>query len=216
MSSSEGTILLTGPNGGIGIGFVTQLLKSPYALTHEAIYAVRDPSKANDLKAALEHAPKGHKYLLLAVDFSSLSSIRSFAADVNARVAAGSIAPISALIHNAGVQDTGLESFTNDGFERTFAVNYLAIFLATMLLLQSIDKHHGRIIYIGSTASDLHWSVNDAYFNSDKKIGELQKRDIVTTPEKMAKGIEEHPDGDVMRTGQRRYSLSKILLEMWM
>ncbi|PVH75801.1 NAD(P)-binding protein, partial [Cadophora sp. DSE1049] len=211
MASPQGSILITGPNGGIGIGFVSQFLKSPYALTHSAIYAVRDPAKAVDLKTALERAPKHHKYLVLPIDLTSQASIRSFAADVNHHVASGTVPPISALILNAGVQDTGREYFTSDGFERTFYVNYLANFLLTLLLLQSMDKEHGRVIYTGSTATDIWWSVNNAYFSNEE-----QKKSIVTGCEKMAKGVEEHPDGNVVKTGQRRYALSKILMEAWM
>ncbi|KAG4438156.1 hypothetical protein IFR05_006367 [Cadophora sp. M221] len=211
MASEKGSILVTGPNGGIGIGFVTQFLQSPYAVTHSAIYAVRDPAKATDLKAALKKAPKGHKYVLLPIDLTSQESIRAFAAEVNSRIASGAISHISALILNAGVQDTAKEYFTNDGFERTFFVNYLANFLLTILVLQSMDKGHGRIIYTGSTATDIWWSVNSAFFSSEE-----QKKSIVTSPEKMGKGIEEFPDGDVGNTGQRRYALSKILMEAWM
>ncbi|MAD83246.1 MAG: hypothetical protein CL912_09785 [Deltaproteobacteria bacterium] len=211
MNSPAGSILITGPNGGIGIGFVSQFLKSPYALTHSAIYAVRDPAKATDLKAALTKAPEGHKYVLLPIDLTSQSSIRSFATDVNTRVSSGSVLPISALILNAGVQDTAREYFTDDGFERTFFVNYLANFLLTLLLLQSMDKQHGRVIYTSSTATDIWWSVNNAYFSNEE-----QKKSIVTDCEKIAKGIEEYPDGNAVKTGQRRYALSKILMEAWM
>ncbi|KAH6698127.1 hypothetical protein BKA61DRAFT_246555 [Leptodontidium sp. MPI-SDFR-AT-0119] len=211
MASPKGSILLTGSNGGIGIGFVIKFLQSPYAVTHSAIYAVRDPAKATDLKTALEKAPKAHKYVLLPVDLTSQESIRSFAAEVNSRIASGAISPISALILNAGVQDTAKEYFTNDGFERTFFVNYLANFLLTILILQSMDKEHGRIIYTGSTGTDIWWSVNGANFSNEE-----QKKNIVTSPEKMAKGIEEFPDGNVGKTGHRRYALSKILMEAWM
>jgi len=206
----SGTILLTGPNGGIGVGFVTQLLKSPYAITHSAIYAVRDPEKALALKAALKNAPKGHKYLILPVDFESLASTRAFAADVNSRVKSGSLPPIQALILNAGVQDLVIEKFTKDGMERTFQINYLANFQLTLLLLKSMDKQHGRIIYISSTAADPNWGSNGRNYTED------QKRTIVTSVENMSRGVEEFPDGSVFRTGQRRYALSKLLLGGWM
>lgn len=211
MASPKGSILITGPNGGIGVGFVSQFLKSPYALTHSAIYAVRDPAKATDLKAALTKAPKDHKYLLLPIDLTSQSSIRSFASDINSRISSGSIPPISALILNAGVQDTAREYFTADGFERTFFVNYLSNFLLTLLLLQSMDKQHGRVIYTGSTSTDIWWSVNNANFSNEE-----QKKTLMTSCENMARGVEEFPDGDVTKTGGRRYALSKILMEAWM
>ncbi|KAK0108672.1 hypothetical protein ONS95_003464 [Cadophora gregata] len=212
MSSQEGSILITGPNGGIGFGFISQFLKSPYAHTHSAIYAVRDPAKATDLKTALLKAPKSHNYILLAIDLTSQSSIHSFAKDINSRISSGSIPPISALILNAGVQDTAREHFTADGFERTFFVNYLANFLLTLLLLESMDKGHGRVIYVGSTSSDVRWWVNNGNFSREE-----QRAGIVTTScENMAKGIEDFPDGDVLKTGQRRYALSKILMGAWM
>ncbi|KAL2060362.1 hypothetical protein VTL71DRAFT_9757 [Oculimacula yallundae] len=212
MSSSKGSILLTGPNGGIGIGFIVNFLKSPYALTHSAIYAVRDPAKATALKRTLETAPKEHKYLILAVDLTSQTSIRSFATDVNSRISSGFLAPITALMLNAGVQDISREYYTDDGFERTFFVNYLANFLLTLLLLGSMDKECGRIIYTGSTAADTSWKINDGYYSKEEQKDAITKCSV----DMMAKGQEKFPDGNVEKTGQRRYALSKILLEVWM
>lgn len=208
-----GTILLTGPNGGIGVGFVTQLLKSPYATPREAIYAVRDPTKALPLKAALKSAPKDHKYLILPVDLASLSSTRAFASDVNTRIASGSLPPIQALILNAGVQDAVKEYFTHDGMERTFQVNYLSIFLLKLLVLQSMDKQHGRIIYIGTTFADPDWGLNSKAYTSED-----QKKTIITSVDNMSKGIEEFPDlkEDVEKRDLRRYALTKLLLGAWM
>lgn len=211
MTAKEGSILLTGCNGGIGVGFVTQLLKSPYATTHSAIYAVRDPETASALKQALLTAPKDHEYVILPVDLCSQSSIRTYATDVNTRVSTRAIPPISAMILNAGVEDMAIEHFTDDGFERTFAVNYLANFLLILLTLQSIDKQHGRIIFLSTAIADVNWHGAKYSFSCDE-----QKRDIFTTPEKMSKGIEEHPDGNMRMTGQRRYVLSKLLMMMWM
>jgi NAD(P)-dependent dehydrogenase (short-subunit alcohol dehydrogenase family) len=210
MASSGGTILITGPNGGLGIGFVNQLLKSPYATTHTSIYAVRDPSQANALKAVLKNAPQTHKHLILPIDLCSLDSIRDFAKDVNARIAAGSLPPIQALVLAAGSKDTSSQNFTKDRFERTFAVNYLANFLLTLLLLQSVDKAKGRVVYLGSTAAFINWGPNPNNFSED------QKKTILTTAENIARGIEEHPDMDLVKTGERRYSLSKLLMIEWM
>jgi NAD(P)-dependent dehydrogenase (short-subunit alcohol dehydrogenase family) len=211
MSITPGTILATGTNGGIGIGFVAQLLKSPYAVTHETVYAVRDPEKAVALKAVLKTAPKDHKHLILPVDLASLDSIRAFAADINTRVKAGSLPPIQALVLNAGVKDCSKEHFTGDGYERTFAVNYLANFLLTLLLLESMDKQRGRIVYTGSVAAFITGGPNPSPFTSEQ-----QQKAFITTTEKTAKGIEVFPDGNMDKTGGRRYALSKLLLIQWM
>ena len=74
----------------------------------------------------------------------------SFKPIIQARVSAGEIPPIRALILNAGFQDFGKQSWTDDGLDTTFAANYLGHWLLTLLLLTSIDKEAGRIIVIGS------------------------------------------------------------------
>ncbi|TVY51962.1 Protochlorophyllide reductase A-like protein [Lachnellula cervina] len=213
MSDSSGTVLVTGPNGGIGLGFVSQLLQSPFATTHETIYAVRNPEKAIALQTILKTAPKDHKHLVLPLDLTSLDNIRRFAADVNKRVAAGSLRPIQALVLNAGVKDCMGDNFTKDGYEHTFAVNYLANFLLSLLLLESMDKQCGRIVYVGSTAAFITGGPNPEIF-----VSEQQRKTFITTTENMAKGIEEFPDpkGDLYGIGDRRYALSKLLLAMWM
>lgn len=39
---------------------------------------------------------------------------------------------------------------TDDGFDMTWQVNFLANMLLSLLLLQSMDKEHGRILIVGS------------------------------------------------------------------
>ena len=150
----RGSILLTGANGGIGGGIASEILKSSYGITHQTLYVVRDPAKAEQLKDILKKAPKDHQHELLPLDFASLNSVRAFAADINKRVANGSLPPLQAVILNAGVQDVTSKHFTSDGMERTFEVNYLANFLLVLLLLGSMDKQHGRIAFVGSTGDE--------------------------------------------------------------
>ena len=210
MSTSTGTILLTGANGGIGGGIVSELIKSSYGTTHETLYVVRDPAKADWLKNTLKRAPKDHKHEILPLELSSLESIRSFAADINRRVANGSLPPLQAVILNAGLQHVTTKHYTKDGLEMTFGVNYLANFLLTLLLLQSMDKKHGRIVFTGSTSTRLEWAPNANMSTPE------QREALITSTENMAKGIEEHPDGIAMNTGMRSYALSKLLMMEFM
>ena len=46
------------------------------------------------------------------------------------------------------------QTFTNDGFESHFAINYLANFLLALLLLPSMDKEKGRIVFASSWTHD--------------------------------------------------------------
>ena len=50
--------------------------------------------------------------------------------------------------------DFGKQSWTDDGFDVTFAANYLGHWLLTLLLLESMNKEAGRIIVIGSQSHE--------------------------------------------------------------
>lgn len=41
-----------------------------------------------------------------------------------------------------------------DGFEMTWQVNFLANFALSLLLLQRMDEHEGRILIVGSWAHE--------------------------------------------------------------
>lgn len=78
----------------------------------------------------------------------------AYPVSAQSRVAARELPPIRVLILNAGSQDFGQQTWTGDGFDTTFASNYLGHWLLTLLLLQSIDKENGRIIVIGSQSHE--------------------------------------------------------------
>jgi retinol dehydrogenase-12 len=81
-------------------------------------------------------------------DLASLHEVRSAATDVLARCPR-----IDVLFNNAGVVKLQRE-VTVDGFEATFAVNHLAYFLFTGLLIDRLRVTDGARIV--STASDAH------------------------------------------------------------
>jgi NAD(P)-dependent dehydrogenase (short-subunit alcohol dehydrogenase family) len=145
-------LLLTGGNGGLASAFVAQFLKSPYAAACHCVYTVRDPAKALSLYSALKHAPKEHNYEVGALDLTALENVRTFAANINKRVADGDLPLIKALVLHASIQIYGPSKFTSDGIESTLAVNYLANFLLVLLLLKSMDPEHGRIVHISSNS----------------------------------------------------------------
>lgn len=106
MSSSQGTILITGANGGLGSAIVTNILgKTQLASNYTGVYTVRSAATATRLQQVLKSAPEGHRHHVVDLDLSSLSSVRTMATGINRRVAAGDLPPIRALILNAGYQD---------------------------------------------------------------------------------------------------------------
>lgn len=150
----KGSIIITGSNGGLGSATVDQIVHQPQlAKDYYGIYTVRKVETADAVKRVLSQAAAAkaqHQHELLPLDLASLASTRRAAESINERVASGALPPIRALILNAGYQEQRTQAFTRDGFDMSFQANFLSHFLLTLLLLQSMDKEHGRIVVIGS------------------------------------------------------------------
>lgn len=145
----ESTILLTGANGGLGTAIVESIMDSPDLWpTQHCIFVARKAETAYTLKDILRGALKRFQREIVSIDLSRLSSVRQAAKDINRRVAAGEIPPIRALLISAGFQEMTTQDFTEDGYDMTFQVNYLAQFLLVILLLESMDKEQGRIVIV--------------------------------------------------------------------
>ena len=153
MEKSQGTLIITGAAGGIGRA-TAELYADEYSAQYTGIFTVRnteDPSAQKLRQTLLEaHNPT----TILPLELTNLSDVRSFAEQINARVSAGSIPPITALVLNAGYMSKGSQRLTPDGYETTFQVNYLSNFLLVLLLLQSMHPRHARIVYITSWTHD--------------------------------------------------------------
>lgn len=156
MAASKGTIVLTGANGSLGSAIVSKIVSTPEFAAHHGIYTARDAAAVPALTHALHTtgASHSHSHDILSLDLADLKSVRDIAATINARVTAADIPPIRALILNAGWQEFNTQTWTKDGFDMTFMVNYLSHWLLTMMLLQSMDRESGRIVVIGSLAHE--------------------------------------------------------------
>ncbi|KAH7492769.1 hypothetical protein FOMA001_g972 [Fusarium oxysporum f. sp. matthiolae] len=213
MPSSQGTILITGTNGGLGSAIVTNILGKPeLASNYTGVYTVRRAAAATRLQQVLKSAPEAHRHDVVDLDLSSLASVRMMATGINRRVAAGDLPPIRALILNAGYQDHEEINMSDDGYEMTWQVNFLANQLLTLLLLQSMDKENGRILLIGSWSHD----INDDRNNTNIKCY-MGYDSLFPGPEELAKGRWSRPDsGGGWLTGYRRYGASKLCAVMLM
>ena len=104
----------------------------------------RNPEKLAAVKQELDqHAKQGTTIHTYTSDFSSLVDIRKLADKVKADHAS-----IDVLINNAGIFSNERQ-VSKDGIELTWAVNALAPFLLTSLLL---DRVKDRIVNVGSMA----------------------------------------------------------------
>ena len=145
------TVLLTGANSGIGFETARALL-SAHA---EVIMAVRDRAKGETAAKALQETNPDIQIHILALNLSSLASVRQAAEQFLARWT-----KLDLLINNAGIMATPL-GYTVDGFEQQFATNYLGHYLLTCLLLPALQKAApARIVSLTSRAhqlSDIHF-----------------------------------------------------------
>lgn len=211
----KGSVLLTGANGGLGSAFVANFLSSSQAKEYRALFTVRNPATARDLQAVLGKAPNDSKYEVLSLDLGSLENVRTLAGDINERVANGTLEPIRALVLNAAFQDASSEALkpqilTKEGYEMAFGANYLANFVLVLDLLQSMDKEHGRIVFVASWTHDAFDPQNGIppIYNGE------EFKTMFTSAEALSKGVE-YKD-DAWAAGMRRYGASKLLGVMFM
>lgn len=215
MANLKGSVLITGANGGLGSAFVAGFSKSSYGSQYRGLYTVRNPATANELNAVLSKGPASHQSEVLALGLSSLESIRGLATDINDRVSSGTLEPIRALILNAAFQECNNETlkpktFTKDGFEMNFGVNYLANFLFVLMIIQSMDKENGRIITVSSWTHDTYDSKNDGTGH----FKEEEYKTVFKDTETLSKGVVYTDDG--YKAGMRRYGASKTLMVMFL
>lgn len=155
MAAIEGTIVVIGANGGLGSAIARQITDtSSLNKRYHGTFIVRNANTATNLNHILRKAPASFQHDTVSIDLSRLSSVREGAKRINAGVADGSIPPIRALILSAGFLEPTTQTFTEDGYDMTFQVNYLSQFLLVLLLLQSLDRQKGRIVIVGGMSHE--------------------------------------------------------------
>ncbi|MFS0722381.1 SDR family NAD(P)-dependent oxidoreductase [Paenibacillus sp. 1P07SE] len=150
---SAKTSLITGANSGIGYATAEGLASQG----HHVIMVCRDAQRGAAARQAIMQQTGSTKVDLLIADLSSAKDIVRLAKQVKE-----SYGSLDVLINNAGGVFNRYQ--TNDeGFEQTFAVNYLAPFLLTRLLLPLLKKAEaGRIIHVASIMQAKQFDPEDA------------------------------------------------------
>jgi NAD(P)-dependent dehydrogenase (short-subunit alcohol dehydrogenase family) len=144
-------ILVTGSTDGIGKLTASKLAqKEAYVLVHG-----RNPEKVNKAVKEIKDKSGSDKIEGLTADFSSLKEVRKFAEELKK-----DYKHIDVLINNAGVGFAD-EHYSKDGYELRFAVNYLAPFLLTNLLLPLLKKSTPSRIVNVSSAGQSPLNFND-------------------------------------------------------
>jgi len=157
-SATFRTAIITGGNTGLGYVCASNLLHdasggSPW----NVVIACRDPERAQDavkrLRQEVNAAGSSAKVEAMRLDLASFKSVRDFTEEIGRRLDTGELAPVHALVCNAGIQRGATKTFTVDGFERTFGVNHLGHFLLVNLLVPRLALP-ARIAVVASGTHD--------------------------------------------------------------
>src|SRR5216683_3904623 len=143
-SSMQGKIcMVTGANSGIGKATALELAQ----MGATVVMVCRDRARGEEAKSEITTKSKNNAVDLMQADLSSQESIRQLVEHFKQRYT-----HLHVLINNAGAAFPGRRE-TVDGLEMTFAVNYLAPFLLTNLLLDVLKASApARIINVSSAA----------------------------------------------------------------
>jgi NAD(P)-dependent dehydrogenase (short-subunit alcohol dehydrogenase family) len=152
-------VVVTGASSGIGAAAAAELA----GLGATVVPVGRDRRRLDKVAAEVGGEP-------LQADFASLAQVRRLADGLLERHAR-----IDVLVNNAGLVTSGRE-LTEDGYEKTFAVNHLAPFLLTNLLLErlrasaparvittSSGAHGGGRLDFDDLQGERSWSMMRAY-----------------------------------------------------
>lgn len=155
--------LITGCNTGIGKETALELAKRGARI----FMACRDYNKCEKARLEIIEQSGNQNVFNCTVDLSSLQSVREFAERFNKEVPR-----LDILINNAGIMSTPRQ-YTIDGFEQQLAVNHLAPFLLTNLLLDKLKASTpSRIVEVSSVAHRMgKIKIND--LNSYKSYGKI-------------------------------------------
>ncbi len=190
------TVLITGGHNGIGLAAAKQLASGPHL---NLLLAGRNLARV-ETAAQQIRSQYGVAVGTVQLDLSSLASVREAAASCRAMLDSGQIDSLQAILCNAGAQFQGPISYSPDGYEETFATNYLGYFLLVDLLLDRVSEN-GRIVF---TASGTH----DPETMDGKMVG------LAVEPDAQALAFDGKNGGKPI-SGGKRYTTSKLCLILY-
>ena len=135
--------MITGASSGVGRATGLGLARMGATL----VLVCRDRRRGEETVAEIRDATGNRAVTLMVADLSSQQSIRALAHEFLA-----TSQPLHVLVNNAGIVNLH-RTVTVDGIESVFAVNHLAYFLLTHLLLDRLkESAPARIVNVASHA----------------------------------------------------------------
>lgn len=171
--------LVTGANAGIGYETALGLAK----MGARVAIVCRNEERGKEALSTLIAKSNNKNIALFIADLASQKSIRECAKEINEKYE-----KLDVLLNNAGII-TPERIVTEDGFETQFAVNHLAPFLLTNLLMDLLKKSAAaRIVTVASNAhkgakANLEDLQSENGYNSKKVYGQTKLYNILFTNE---------------------------------
>jgi NAD(P)-dependent dehydrogenase (short-subunit alcohol dehydrogenase family) len=141
MSVQGKTVVITGATSGIGEVAAIRLAEQGARI----VFTARDKPRADETMAKLQRANANADHAVHMADLSTLAEMKRVGGEL------AQMPQIDILINNAGALFNKRQE-TGDGLEMTFAVNHMAYFVVTNLLLGKLTAG-ARIV---TTASNAH------------------------------------------------------------
>ncbi|MCJ1434696.1 hypothetical protein MMC27_004065 [Xylographa pallens] len=190
MTTPTRTVLVTGGTSGLGYQCALEIARQrPDCLV---LLASRSNPDAASTSINTLLGQKNVAYLPL--DLSDLSNIRTF----TTQYAEHKYPPLAGLVLNAGIQLPGAVSYTNDGIDKTFAINHIGHCLLFYLLRPHFAPR-GRIVLVSSGTHDPAQKTRlpDAEYTSAEELA--------------------HPSAEsaMKNSGRQRYATSKLCNVLW-
>jgi retinol dehydrogenase-12 len=171
-ASGSGVAIVTGASAGIGLHTALGLARAGMRV----VMVGRSPERIEAARRFVAERAPGAELDTALADFSSLDEVRALAADILARHER-----IDVLVNNAGVISPRY-AVSAEGYEITVAVNHLAPFLLTHLLLDRLkasaqgnparivtvasQAHRGARLDVATMAHPANWTPLSAYGRS--------------------------------------------------
>lgn len=154
-------VMITGANSGIGKAASLALAK----MDATVVMVARSKERGEAAKAEIIKESQNNSVDLILADLSSLESVQQLATEFQKKYS-----KLHVLVNNAGLFNRK-RHVTSDGYENTFATNYLAPFLLTNLQLGLLkDSAPSRIINV-SSVGHYNGHINFQDLNLEKEYG---------------------------------------------
>jgi NAD(P)-dependent dehydrogenase (short-subunit alcohol dehydrogenase family) len=134
------TVVITGATSGIGEVAAIRLAEQGARI----VFTARDKARADDTMAKLKRANSDVDHTVHMADLSTLAEMKRMGGDLAREP------QIDVLVNNAGALFNKRQE-TGDGLEMTFALNHMAYFVITNMLLGRL-KAGARIVTVASNA----------------------------------------------------------------